>query len=107
MGSLIRLSTARQLKLSHRGYTNRIFPALHTERIPTRSACHLHTRIRKMESIKHTIAENLGVAPTLSGDPYKLVDTQYQFELEQVGDLSGKVALVTGGKLRLVFLLRP
>ncbi|KAJ1031344.1 hypothetical protein NDA18_002559 [Ustilago nuda] len=50
-----------------------------------------------MESIKHTIAENLGVAPTLSGDPHKLVDTQYQFELEQVGDLSGKVALVTGG----------
>ncbi|KAJ1019905.1 hypothetical protein NDA16_004186 [Ustilago loliicola] len=50
-----------------------------------------------MKSIKHTIAENFGVAPTLSRDPHKIVDPQHQFELEQVGDLSGKVALVTGG----------
>lgn len=50
-----------------------------------------------MQSIKHTIAENLGVAPTLSGDPHKLVDPQHRFDLDQVGDLSDKVALVTGG----------
>lgn len=57
-----------------------------------------------MESIKHTIAENLGVAPTLSGDPHKLVDPQHRFELEQVGDLSDKVALVTGGEFKLFFI---
>ncbi|EST06011.1 Short-chain dehydrogenase/reductase SDR [Kalmanozyma brasiliensis GHG001] len=50
-----------------------------------------------MQTVKHTIAENLGVAPTLSGDPHQLVDPQHQFSLDQVGDLSGKVALVTGG----------
>ncbi|SNX82178.1 related to retinol dehydrogenase 14 [Melanopsichium pennsylvanicum] len=50
-----------------------------------------------MQNIKHTIAENLGVAPTLSGDPHKLAEPQHRFDLEQVGDLSEKVALVTGG----------
>lgn len=50
-----------------------------------------------MQALKHTIAENLGVAPTLSGDPHELVDPQHRFSLEQVGDLSGKVAVVTGG----------
>ncbi|SJX66277.1 related to Oxidoreductase, short-chain dehydrogenase [Sporisorium reilianum f. sp. reilianum] len=50
-----------------------------------------------MQTIKHTIAENLGVAPTLSGDPHELVEPQHRFDLDQVGDLSGKVALVTGG----------
>ena len=54
-----------------------------------------------MDSLKHTIAENLGVAPTLSGDPHELVDPQHRFDLEQVGDLSGKVALVTGGECRI------
>ena len=56
----------------------------------------LHTGI-KMETIKHTIAENLGVAPTFSADPHLLVEPQHRFSLEEVGDLSGKVALVTGG----------
>ena len=51
-----------------------------------------------MQSLKHTIAENLGVAPTRSGDPHKLVEPQHYFDLGQVGDLSDKVALVTGGE---------
>lgn len=51
-----------------------------------------------MQTIKNTIAENLGVAPNLSGDPHKLAQPEHQFSLEQVGDLSGKVAIVTGGK---------
>ncbi|KAJ9478916.1 putative oxidoreductase ENV9 (putative) [Pseudozyma hubeiensis] len=50
-----------------------------------------------MQTIKSTIAENLGVAPTLSADPHQLVEPRHRFSLEQVGDLSGKVALVTGG----------
>lgn len=50
-----------------------------------------------METIKHTIAENIGVAPTFSADPHLLVEPQHRFGLEEVGGLSGKVALVTGG----------
>lgn len=70
-------------------------PILQTNLIPARIPT--YSTSTNMESIKHTIAENLGVAPTLSGDPHQLVDPQHRFSLDEVGDLSGKVALVTGG----------
>lgn len=43
-----------------------------------------------MEAIKHTIAENFG------GPSHSLVAEENYFGLEQVPDLSGKVAVVTG-----------
>lgn len=45
-----------------------------------------------MEYVKKTIAENLGII-----DPNKLVPENEQFSLDAVPDLSGKVAVVTGG----------
>jgi FlaA1/EpsC-like NDP-sugar epimerase len=47
-----------------------------------------------MQAIKNTIAENTG--KVLSGS-HNLAPADSQFSLEQVPDLSGKVALVTGG----------
>ncbi|GAB7353394.1 hypothetical protein MBLNU459_g3868t1 [Dothideomycetes sp. NU459] len=44
-----------------------------------------------MDFIKTTIAENLG------GPAHSIVDKEHQFSLEEVPDLSGKVAVVTGG----------
>lgn len=44
-----------------------------------------------MEYVKSTIAQNLG------GPAHSLAPEDQQFELEQVPDLSGKVAVVTGG----------
>ncbi|KAL3427188.1 retinol dehydrogenase 12 [Phlyctema vagabunda] len=44
-----------------------------------------------METIKNTIAENFGGAST------KLAPKEHQFTLSEVPDLSGKVAVVTGG----------
>ncbi|KAI9792861.1 MAG: hypothetical protein M1835_007619 [Candelina submexicana] len=44
-----------------------------------------------MDAIKSTVAENLG------GSAHQAVNEQYQFSLEQVPDLSGKVAIITGG----------
>jgi len=45
-----------------------------------------------MEYVKKTIAENLGII-----DANKLVSPEEQFDLDRVPDLSGKVAVVTGG----------
>lgn len=47
-----------------------------------------------MQTIKNTIAENLG--KTISG-AHSLAPADQQFSLEEVPDLSGKVAVVTGG----------
>lgn len=51
-----------------------------------------------METVKSfvtdTITQNLG---GVLGDTHKLADSQHQFSLEQVPNLSGKVAVVTGG----------
>lgn len=44
-----------------------------------------------METIKHTLAENLG------GPAHNLASKEDSFELSEVPDLSGKVAVVTGG----------
>lgn len=44
-----------------------------------------------MEAIKNTIAENFG------GPAHSLASEENQFDLEQVPDLKGKVAVVTGG----------
>lgn len=44
-----------------------------------------------MEAIRNTIAENLG------GPAHNLVSEENYFDLEQVPDLTGKVAVVTGG----------
>ncbi|KAI9722224.1 MAG: hypothetical protein M1812_001696 [Candelaria pacifica] len=44
-----------------------------------------------MDAIKSTIAENFG------GSAHQAADEKHQFSLEQVPDLSGKVAIVTGG----------
>ncbi|CAI6330268.1 unnamed protein product [Periconia digitata] len=48
----------------------------------------------KMQSVKNTIAENMG--KIVSG-AHSLAPEDSQFSLEQVPDLSGKVAVVTGG----------
>lgn len=45
-----------------------------------------------METIKQTVAQNLGVSGS-----HTLVPEHQQFDLDQVPDLSGKVAVVTGG----------
>ena len=45
-----------------------------------------------MEAVKQTIAQNLG-----SDKSHQLVPEDQQFALEQTPDLSGKVAVVTGG----------
>ena len=45
-----------------------------------------------METVKSTVAENLGVSGS-----HTLVDKEHQFSIEEVPDLSGKVAVVTGG----------
>jgi NAD(P)-dependent dehydrogenase (short-subunit alcohol dehydrogenase family) len=47
-----------------------------------------------MQAVKNTIAENLG--KTISG-AHSLAPKDQQFSLEEVPDLSGKVAVVTGG----------
>lgn len=47
-----------------------------------------------MQAVKNTIAENLG--NTISG-AHSLAPADQQFSLEEVPDLSGKVAVVTGG----------
>ena len=48
--------------------------------------------VPKMEAIKNTIAENFG------GAAHKVADAEHQFDIEKdVPDLTGKVALVTGG----------
>ena len=51
-----------------------------------------------METVKsfvaNTIGENLG---GVLGDTHKVVAPEHQFSLDQVPDLSGKVAVVTGG----------
>lgn len=44
-----------------------------------------------MDYIKNTIAENFG------GPSHNLVDEKNYFDLEQVPDLAGKVAVLTGG----------
>jgi len=44
-----------------------------------------------MDYVKETIAQNLG------GDSHKLAAPEHQFSPEEVPDLSGKVAVVTGG----------
>ena len=44
-----------------------------------------------MQALKNTVAENLGGVAT------KLAPKEHQFSLDNVPDLSGKVALVTGG----------
>lgn len=44
-----------------------------------------------METIRNTIAENFG------GSSHKLVNKKHQFELDQVPDQTGKVAVITGG----------
>ncbi|KAF9731827.1 hypothetical protein PMIN06_007790 [Paraphaeosphaeria minitans] len=48
-----------------------------------------------MQSVKNTIAENLGKYTPV--DTHGLAPGDSQFSLEQVPDLSGKVAVVTGG----------
>ncbi|KAL6708278.1 hypothetical protein ACN47E_003202 [Coniothyrium glycines] len=48
-----------------------------------------------MQAIKNTIAENLG--ETWIPGAHSMAPADQQFSLEQVPDLSGKVALVTGG----------
>lgn len=45
-----------------------------------------------METIKQTVAQNLGVSGA-----HDLVSKDQQFALEETPDLSGKVAVVTGG----------
>jgi FlaA1/EpsC-like NDP-sugar epimerase len=51
------------------------------------------SQIPGMEAIKNTIAENLG--KVIPGN--ELASAENQFSLEAVPDLSGKVAVVTGG----------
>lgn len=46
---------------------------------------------RGLDMAKSTIAENFG------GASHKLADESHQFSLEEVPDLTGKVAVVTGG----------
>ena len=54
---------------------------------------HFHTKaLHKMEAIKQTVAQNLGVSGA-----HELVPEHQQFSLEQTPDLSGKVAVITGG----------
>lgn len=48
----------------------------------------------KMQTIKNTIAENLG---KIVGDTHALAPKESQFSLDEVPDLTGKVAVVTGG----------
>lgn len=48
-----------------------------------------------MQAVKNTIAENLGKFTPV--DTHGLAPADSQFSLEQVPDLSGKVAVVTGG----------
>jgi NAD(P)-dependent dehydrogenase (short-subunit alcohol dehydrogenase family) len=50
-----------------------------------------------METVRHTIAENFG------GPAHKLANKEYQFTLEEVPDLSGKVAVITGGSRGIGF----
>lgn len=45
-----------------------------------------------MEAVKQTVAQNMGVKGA-----HELVPEEQQFSLDQVPDLSGKVAVVTGG----------
>lgn len=45
-----------------------------------------------MEAIKQTVAQNMGV-----GGAHELVPEDQRFNLDQTPDLSGKVAIVTGG----------
>ncbi len=45
-----------------------------------------------MEAIKQTVAQNLGVSGA-----HEIVPKDQQFSLEETPDLSGKVAVVTGG----------
>ena len=44
-----------------------------------------------METIRNTLAENLG------GPAHNLASQENHFELSEVPDLHGKVAVVTGG----------
>ena len=44
-----------------------------------------------VDQVKSTIAENLG------GPAHALANKEHQFSIEEVPDLSGKVAVVTGG----------
>jgi FlaA1/EpsC-like NDP-sugar epimerase len=58
------------------------------------SASKVRTYATKMQAVKNTIAENAG--KIVSG-AHSLAPADSQFSLEQVPDLSGKVAVVTGG----------
>lgn len=60
--------------------------------LPTRRQFHQASPFRaNMEAIRNTIAENFG------GPSHNLVDKENYFDLEMVPDLTGKVAVVTGG----------
>ena len=49
-----------------------------------------------MDAIKSTIAENFG------GSAHKAAADKQQFDLEQVPNLDGKVAVITGGSEGIV-----
>ena len=49
-----------------------------------------------IDTVKSTIAENFG------GDSHSLASKAHQFSLDDVPDLSGKVAVVTGGTMGYV-----
>ena len=70
-------------------------PLLHSIRFARRPIPGHHLVYQKreiiMDAIKSTIAENFG------GKAHEAASKDHQFSLEQVPDLSGKVAVVTGG----------
>ncbi|KAG8681368.1 hypothetical protein FRC11_001196, partial [Ceratobasidium sp. 423] len=45
-----------------------------------------------MQTLKNTIAENIGVPGA-----HQLAQPEHQFTLDEVPDLTGKIAIVTGG----------
>lgn len=51
----------------------------------------VNTRTTNMETIRNTLSENLG------GIGHNLAAEENKFSLDEVPDLSGKVAVVTGG----------
>jgi hypothetical protein len=99
--------TSRHSKIASRACLRRPLPGLLLKQSrtyhPTSSVNttvkqdrNIRTQSTTMETIKSTIAENMG------GISHKLTSEKDQFSIENdVPDLSGKVGLVTGGSVRL------